>query len=408
MSIGYERSEILKEIANTVGTPTYVYDSSVIKRQIAILRNAFGGDAVFHYAMKANSSPAILRVVHAAGFGVDAVSPAEFLLAKAVGFREDQVFYSANNMSDAETELAAKSNAHLNVGELTRLEKIGQLFPGREVFLRMNLGAGAGHHEHVITAGRKSKFGISERDLQSAIDLSSRYDLRIVGLHQHIGSGNLKVAVVVESFRGLLQAAADNLSSLPHLRHINFGGGFGIPYRPNEQPLDMIAIGHELTRLLDEFDLGNMVLHFEPGRFVVAESGSLLVAVTSLKDVAGATFAGTDSGMNHLVRPAMYDAYHGVHNLSNPTGTVHTYHVVGNICESADYLARDRRVQEISEGDILAITDTGAYGMSMHSTYNLRVPPAEVWIDDDGSWTIIRKKKSPQEFVAEYLRQQEG
>ncbi|ARA92800.1 diaminopimelate decarboxylase [Rhodothermaceae bacterium RA] len=391
--------DVLRAVADTFGTPTYVYHAPTIRDRIGRLRRHLTGVPVrLLYAMKANSHPAILQIMREEGLGFDAVSPGELLLALRLGVEPDRILFSANNMTDEEMHLAHEHGVLLNIGELSRLEKFGRAYPGSAVCVRLNPQVGAGHHEHVVTAGARSKFGIPVEQTDRIRALADAHGLRIVGLHHHIGSGILHTAHFWEAARVLLEAARP----FEGLRFINLGGGLGIPYRPDEAPLDLDnfrdALMAPLRSFHAEYGAPALTFWFEPGRYLVGEAGVLLVRVNTLKSANGRTFAGTDSGMGHLVRPAMYGAYHALYNLSNPDGALQPYDVTGNICESGDLFARDRPVQTIREGDILAILDAGAYGMSMASEYNLRPLPAEVLVTEDGP-RLIRARRTPEELA---------
>ena len=395
---------LLRDAAVQFGTPTYVYELAVIDRQIERLQGLFSGLPVdLLYAMKANSIPAIMQRLIDAGIGIDAVSPTELLLALHLGADPSQILYSANNMEDTEMHLAHEHGVLLNIGELSRLARYGAAYPGARVSIRLNPQIGAGHHEHVITAGAKSKFGIPVQDWDAVARVIDTYQLRLVGLHQHIGSGVQEASTMWDAMQVLLEVARPHTA----LEFINFGGGFGIPYHAGASGLDLVGLRDQLHDALLQYqrDHPSEVLRFrfEPGRYFVAEAGSLLVEVNSVKQANGRTWVGTNSGFNHLIRPSMYGAHHEVYNLSNPSGNTESYYVVGNVCESGDIFARDRAVQEIREGDILAILDAGAYGSSMASLYNLRSLPAEVMAGSDGTFTLLRPRQSPTEILDAWL-----
>lgn len=395
--------DALLRIAEAFGTPTYVYDETIIRRQCRTLRQHLEGLPLsLLYAMKANSSPAVLRVIADEGLGIDAVSPAELLLALRCGFPADRILFSANNMTDDEMHMAHGQGVLLNIGELSRLDRFGEAYPGAEVCVRLNPQVGAGHHVYVVTAGERSKFGIPIEQLDDVQAIAARRGLRIVGLHQHIGSGILDSRSFWEAISVLLDAAR----AFSHLRFLNFGGGLGIPYKPDDAPLDFENFRSHIVTPLQDFQArhpADLTFWFEPGRYLVAEAGVLLVQVNTIKKTTTRTFAGTDSGMGHLVRPAIYGAYHGLYNLSNPEGPVEPYDVTGNICESGDLFARERPVQAIREGDVLAVLDAGAYGMAMASEYNLRPRPAEVMLAADGTHRLVRRRPSDDEMVARML-----
>lgn len=404
MPVPVPHADALRAIADTYGTPTYVYREAAIRDRCRVLRQHLDPLPLrLLYAMKANTAPAILRILKEEGFGLDAVSPAEMLLARRLGFTPQHILYSANNMTDADMHDAVEQGVVLNIGELSRLERFGQAFPGKSVCIRLNPQVGAGHHAHVITGGERAKFGIPVEQTDAVLSLAKRYDLKIIGLHQHIGSGILDTNVLWQAIQVLLDAS----EAFPNVQFLNFGGGLGIPYRPTETPLDFTNFEVSIVEPLLAYhnEAPHVEFWFEPGRFLVAESGTLLTRVNTVKANPTRTFAGTDSGMGHLVRPAMYNAYHPITNISNLSGPQKRYDVVGNICESADFFARDRMLAEIREGDLLAIHHTGAYGMAMAFEYNLRPLPAEVMICTDGTIAPLRKRLTPRELVDRVLHQ---
>ncbi len=259
-------ADLLLDIADAVGTPTYVYDAATVARQVARLRALVGGLPVdLLYAMKANSSPAILGLLRAAGLGVDAVSPGELALALRLGFDPSEILYSANMMTDDEMEGAHAAGVLLNVGEITRLDRFGAAHPGADVCVRVNPGAGAGHHAHVVTAGERTKFGVALDRTGNVLAVAARHGLRIVGLHHHIGSGILDPALFAPALDALLATAAH----FPDLAFVNIGGGLGVPYRPGEADLDADAfrdiVGARLAAFADARP--GVRIRIEPGGF---------------------------------------------------------------------------------------------------------------------------------------------
>lgn len=397
--------DVLIGIAETFGTPTYVYFESIIQDRIQRLKRHLDGLPLqLLYAMKANSALPIMRRMKQEGLGIDAVSPAELLLALELGFPVDKILFSANNMTDDEMRFARSRGVILNVGELSRLQKFGETYPGSSVCIRLNPQIGAGHHEHVITAGATSKFGIPVEQIDEVHRIVRKYGLHIQGIHQHIGSGILDTDTLWRAISVILEISFQ----FNNLQFINVGGGLGVPYKPDENGLDMehfeSVIVSPLKLFLKKHPSNELSIWFEPGRYFTAECGVLLATVNTLKETEHRVFAGVDSGMNHLVRPAMYGAYHAVFNLSNANGVQKSYDLVGNICESSDFFARDRLIAELSEGDIVAVMDTGAYGISMATMYNMRALPAEIFVSaNELELSVIRKRKSPEEIVADAL-----
>lgn len=271
--------------------------------------------------------------------------------------------------------------------------------------LRFNPEVTAGEFHQIQTGGRATKFGILLEEIEKAKELTDRYDLTVLGIHKHTGSGIADTALFLESMENLLSAARSDF--FPSLEFIDFGGGFKVPYEEEEIPVDYQAFGRAVDELFDRFcrRYGREVaLVLEPGKFLTAEAGLLAVRVNTLKNNRDLLIAGTDSGFPQLIRPTYYGAYHAVVNLSHPDGPPRSYDICGNICESGDRFAQDRMVPEIREGDCLALLNAGAYCYSMGSVYNLRALPSEVLIDG-GEVRLIRKGLKPEELVDRILEE---
>jgi diaminopimelate decarboxylase len=383
------------------GTPTVAYQEDVIHRRCSDFRAAIDEiPSRLLYALKANPNPTLLHVIGKLVDGFDAVSPGEIELLIRLGVEPRSILFSSNYMTDAEMVFAVERGVLLNIGELSRLDRFGHANPGSEVCVRLNLWLGAGHHHYVVTGGKDSKFGVPGDQLDRVVDIAARHRLRIVGLHQHIGSGFSDPTDFADSVRLLVEAS----KLFPEVKFLNVGGGIGIPYRVGESAFDLHAVAGQLLDIAGSFRK-DVEFWFEPGRFLTAESGTLLVTVTAVKRSGDRVFAGTDSGFNHLIRPVLYGAHHEIFNLSNPTGPLQRYDIAGNICESGDVFARDREVQEIREGDVLAILDVGAYGTSMASEYNMRPLPEEVLVRPDGTTVSIRNRLTSQQLVDRFIRE---
>ncbi len=395
--------DALRAVAARTGTPTYAYVESIVRRQCDRLRTLVDGIPTrLLYAMKANASPALLRIIHDEGLGLDVVSPGEMELALRMGFAPDELLFSSTGMSAAEMEHAVQRGVLPNIGTLSRLDAFGQQQPGAAVCVRLNPMIGTGHHEHVVTAGSASKFGIPVDQMDAVMRRIDRHQLNLVGLHQHVGSGVHNLSAYRKALDVLLRVAGD----IDGLSFINVGGGLNTPQRPDDGDLEVEAFRAQIIQPLQRFVASyptDLTIRFEPGRFLVAEAGVLLTQVHAVKQVGDRTIAITDTGMNHLIRPPLYDAYHAVYNLSNPDGALQPCDVVGNICESGDVIAKERPVQSITEGDLLAVLDTGAYGIAMASTYNLRPLPAEVVLHPDGTADCVRPRQSPEAMAASVL-----
>ncbi|MFH0939383.1 MAG: diaminopimelate decarboxylase [Planctomycetota bacterium] len=407
------RDSLLKAV-ETYGTPLYIYDQTTILERCQSLTQAVAyPKKKFLYAMKANANPVIVRTILGAGFGLECVSMAEVLFARKIGAQT--ILYTNNNVSDEEFNAVVKlaissTNLWINCDSLQRL---GDLPEGCACFVRINGPVGGGHHDHVITCGPESKFGIPWEQTSEILKIAQRCRLKIVGIHQHIGSGILEVKKFAEAMDVLLNVARK--CNLPDLEYVNFGGGIGVPYRSTEKPINLKNLGAMLTEKFSAFchEFGReLTLMIEPGRFPVAESGYFVARVNTIKETPyKKTFVGVDSGFNHLARPVMYGSYHHISNLSNPNGKVKSYYIAGYICESGDIFTRadgddnhaaPRKLPEARRGDLLALHTVGAYGYSMASEYNLRPRPAEVLLDGE-KLALIRRAKTPEELANEAL-----
>ncbi len=385
------------------GSPLYVYDLALVRARAAAIRRAVTWPRFQPlFAIKANPCPAVARVIVDEGFGIDAVSPGEVALALRLGVRPELVLYTENNMTDDEMREAMAQGVLVNCGSVDRLERLARA-GAREASVRFNSEFGAGAHEKICTAGPLTKFGVHQSQVDEVLRIERETGIRVTGCHMHIGSGFLDAEAFNRSCAVIFAIAA----RLPHLRFVDVGGGIGIPYREGQPHFDLAAMGSRLSAAFAAFCTAygrELELRLEPGRFLVAESGTLYTTVTSVKTTpgpAGRTFVGTDTGFNHLVRVAMYDAYHRISNLTDPAAPRMAVDVVGNICESGDVFARARELPLPRVGDLLALHDAGAYGMAMASTYNTRPLPAEVVIDD-GKARLARRRQTVDELLAAY------
>ncbi len=392
--------EVFEKIARKFGTPVYVYAEKYIRCQLDSLDQGITYyPKRILYAMKANSNFHILRILKEEGVGIDAVSPGEIALALDVGFPPKDILFTGNNITDEEMDFAAKKGALLNIDSLSRLEKFGEKYPGCKVCVRINPDVGAGHHDHCITGGPKSKFGIWYSEVKEIRIIAENYGLEIVGIHEHIGSQILEIDKFLMAMEVLLRVAP----SFPDLKFIDFGGGFGVPYNSEEQPLDIKKLGRGMSKCFKDFcrKYGRkLTLVVEPGRYLVAEAGYLLTRVNTVKrNPDGRVFVGVDSGFNHLIRPAMYGSFHPITNISNPDGKKEKADIVGDLCESGDKFAEDREINQAREGDLILIRVAGAYGYSMSSIYNLRPRPSEVLVKPDGALQLIRRRETIKKIM---------
>lgn len=370
------------------GSSLYVYDAAIIKRQYAALvDNITYPNLKIHYACKTNANLEIIKFLKKLGASIETVSIGEVELALQAGFDPADILYTSGNISYDEQKKVMEKEVIINLDSLTQIKRFGEIRPGGKISFRINQGIGAGFHKHTITGGSESKFGIDISQIEEVFELVKQYNLKIIGIHQHIGSNILDQDIFMQAIEKLLETAKD----FPDLEFIDLGGGFGIPYQPGEKSLDMQSLGKKITKALNEFMKiygRELLVRFEPGRFLIAEAGVLLANVTEIKRSPYKTFVGINSGFNQLIRPAMYGAYHEIINASQVFGEKEVVSIVGNICESADFFAKDREITKFAEGDVAAILDSGAYGYAMSSLFNERSQPAEVLIENDTARVI--------------------
>ena len=395
---------MLLELAGQYGTPLFVYDGDLAVERFRDLGKFITWPRLgIHYALKANYNPALLELFRDAGAGIDAVSPAEVLYALKLGFARDKIIYTANNMTDAEFESVFSTGVLMNIGSLSRLRKFAAAHPGSRLCLRFNPDVCDGDNAMTMTGGDLTKFGILLDDVDEVVKIIRENDMHVVGLHEHTGSGIQHAESVFRSMNNLMGVAT--AENFPELEFLDFGGGFKVPYKPDEKRIDYVAMGGEITRIFAEFcdRYGRKLeMRFEPGKYLVAECGWLLTQVNTLKRNRSRLIAGCDSGFPQLIRPVLYGAYHRIENLSNPDGAKQVYDVCGNICETGDRFAEQRELPEIREYDILAIANAGAYCYSMGGVYNMRPMPGEVVIHD-GKVIFARPRKTDAQLVDEII-----
>ena len=375
-----ERREDLLALARDE-SPLYVYDAETLDAAARAVLGIGAVDRVF-YSVKANHHPGVLARFRDLGLGFECVSAPELEHVRRLSPDLDgsRLLFTPNFAPREEYRRAFELGAAVTVDSLHALREWPEVFAGREVLLRLDPGRGKGHHAHVRTAGAQSKFGISPEDLAEVPALAARCGARVVGLHAHAGSG-IRAAGTWQETARFLGAAA---SLFPDLRVLDLGGGLGVPERPGQAPLDLAALDESLAR----WKAGHpgIELWMEPGRYLVATAGVLLARVVQVKRKGEVVYIGAETGMNSLIRPALYGAYHPIVNLSRldepPTWIAH---VVGPICETGDVLGRSRRIAPAAEGDILLIANAGAYGRVMSSSYNMREPAGERVLERRGA-----------------------
>ena len=388
----------LIEVCQRYGSPLYVYDAEKIIAQIQKLKNAFDYPQVrFKYAAKALTNQAILKLVRQQGIGLDVVSIQEAHLGLLAGFDPEQIMYTPSGVAFEEVDEGVELGVQINVDNLPLLTYFGEKY-GSEVpcCLRFNPNIMAGGNSKISVGHEYSKFGIPLAQLDATRAIVEKYQLLINGLHIHTGSDIVDVDVFLQGAERLFGAA----QHFDQLQFIDFGSGFKVKYQEDDKSTDVAELGQRLSAAFTAFcrEYGRpLTMWFEPGKFIVSESGQLLARVNVVKENPNVTFVGIDTGLNHLIRPMMYDAYHEIENLSNPEGAKQPYTVVGYICET-DTFASHRMLPEVRPGDILAIKNAGAYGFSMASNYNGRLRPAEVLIHR-GKPQLIRQRESLDDLL---------
>lgn len=397
-----------EQLLRDFGSPLFVYNEKIFRdrcREMATLVPYENFKVT--YSIKANSNLTLLKIAREEGLHADAMSPGEIYVLEKAGFTSEEIFYISNNVSDEELMFAAKRDIPTSVDSLSQLRRYGKLNPGGKVCVRFNPGVGAGHHEKVVTAGKKTKFGINQDKVEFVREILKEYDLKLIGINQHIGSLFMDGEKYLESIKSILSTA----ELFKDLEFVDFGGGFGIPYEKQggQKRLELKNFGRHFADILNEWtdNYGKKIMfRVEPGRYVSAESCILLGNVFVRKNNYEKVFIGTDLGFNALIRPAMYDSHHDIEVYRNgklvKDGKTEISSVVGNICESGDIMAKDRVLPVIEEDDVLGVMDAGAYGYSMSSNYNNRLRPAEVLIKTDGTVGIIRRRDTLEDLIRNF------
>ncbi len=388
----------LEEIATQFGAPVYVYDGEKIVSQYERLVNAFKPlNIKVKYACKALNNSAILKLLKKHGCGLDTVSINEVLLGLRAGYAPDDIIFTPNCVSIGEIQEAVKLGVHINIDNISILEQFGSIY-GNSVpcCIRVNPHILAGGNAKISTGHIDSKFGISVHQMRHVARVVKSSNIHVNGLHMHTGSDILDAGVFLQGAEILFDIAKE----FPDLSFVDFGSGFKVAYKEGDITTDIEELGSAISQRFQEFckEYGrNLELWFEPGKFLVSESGYFLAKVNVLKQTTATVFVGVDSGLNHLIRPMLYDSYHHIINISNPEGKQRIYTVVGYICET-DTFGWDRKINEVHEDDILCFKNAGAYGITMSSNYNARFRPAEVIIWN-GKAQLIRARETFEDLI---------
>ena len=389
---------ILRSIAEKQENPVYVYDAEKIQQQYNRLQNAFKGveKLQVNYACKALSNISILAFMKEMGAGLDTVSIQEVKLGIEAGFAPSDIIYTPNGVSLKEIEKAATMGVQINIDSLSILEQFGTKHPSVPVCIRINPHVMAGGNSNISVGHIDSKFGISIHQIPHVLRIVENTNMHINGVHMHTGSDILDIEVFLYASEILFQTAL----KFKNLEFLDFGSGFKVPYKEGDVETNIEELGDKLTERFHQFceTYGSKIkLVFEPGKFLVSQAGYFLVKVNAIKQTTSNVFAQVDSGFNHLIRPMLYGSHHEIINISNPRGKERFYNVVGYICET-DTFGSNRKIAEISEGDILAFKNAGAYCFSMTSNYNSRFRPAEIfWYNNNAH--IIRKRETLVDLI---------
>jgi diaminopimelate decarboxylase len=390
------------ELAETFDTPLYVVSESRIRENYTRLREALAQNyekVRIYYAAKANSNLSVLKILETEGACLDAVSPGEVSMALATGFPAERILFTGTSVRNDELKFLADSNVTVNVDSLSQLDRLLKITVPPVLSVRVNPEIGAGHHDHCITAGKNTKFGLWENNALKAYATAKNAGVERFGIHMHVGSGVLNVEPFLLALDKLLSVAKKAHDEVGvNFEFVDMGGGLGVSYKPEEKELDLALFSEKVLSLFKskvaEYSLGEPFFCVEPGRYLVCDASILLTRVNTVKVSPFKKFVGVDAGFNTLVRPTMYGSYHHV-LVANKLGAPEeeTYDVVGPVCESGDVLARDRRLPKIQEGDLLAVLNAGAYGYSMSSQYNARPRAAEVLVKN-GNFALIRERET--------------
>ncbi|WP_295840454.1 diaminopimelate decarboxylase [uncultured Apibacter sp.] len=393
------RIQQLENLAKEFGAPLYVYDSEIIKTQYNKLLKAFKSvkKVKLNYACKANTNLSILKYLKNLGSGLDTVSIQEVQLGLRAGFEPKEIIFTPNGVSFNEIKKAVELGVRINIDNLSILESFGHELKNYPVCIRINPHILAGGNAKISTGHIDSKFGISIHQLPHVLRIVNNTGIKVEGVHMHTGSDILDVEVFLKGAEILFTVAKE----FHDLDYLDFGSGFKVPYKEGDHETDINYLGKKLGERFNEFQKSyphELTLMFEPGKFLVSQSGFFIVSVNVIKQTTSTVFAEVDSGFNHLIRPMFYNAYHNIVNISNPEGRNRFYTVVGYICET-DTFGTNRNINEIREGDLLCFENAGAYCFSMSSNYNSRLKPAEVLLLN-GKAHIIRRRENLDDLLA--------
>ena len=386
------------DLADRFGTPCYVTDEQRLRENYRNVYKAFSRymETEIHYACKANTNLAILRVLQQEGAGIDAVSIGEVKACLKAGFSPDKIMYTGVFVSTEELKQVAETEVMINLDSVSEMERLAQIKPGAPVSFRITPGIGSGHGAKVITGNKGAKFGIPKDKVVETYLRAQDLGLNPIGIHAHIGSGGQSVEPFVEEAEVLSELINQIGEAGIDLEFVDIGGGIGVPYKPNEDEMDLGQMASEVTDVFEQNTNVRKII-LEPGRYLVCDATILLTRCTDVKDAGTKKYIGVDAGFNTLIRPAMYDSFHYIQNGSKfGKACTAKFDSAGPICETGDYLGHDRVLPEPDEGDVMVVYNAGAYGFSMSSNYNSRPLCAEVLVNN-GEAELIREKEQVEE-----------
>ena len=398
--------DLLKKIAKKFGTPLYVYSEDRLKENINRLSTAIGNSFKNHqiyYAVKANSNIHIISALRAVfnSLGCDCSSPGELYAAKKSGVDLSNCVYTGNYESIEDLKTAYKSGCEINLDDINALNRLETIGVPEYISFRLNPGKGHGQFKGIMTGGKDSKFGIPKEKITNAYSIAKKIGIKRFGLQCHAGSATLDIETFSEITKLVLDSAKEIEKCInQRLEKISIGSGFGIPYKDNETPLDLDLLFHKIQNIFYDYYGQNSsdwpALCIEPGRILVADTGFILTKVTGIKS-SYKNFIGLDAGMETLMRPALYGAFHRVQKIGKESNSTSVYDITGRICENTDRISENYTLPKIDEGDLCAIMDTGAYGYSMSHNFNTRPRPAEILINNENI-KLIRKRESIEDL----------
>ncbi len=395
------------DLVKKYDSPLYIYETAVIKRQFNRMKSAFKSSKVkINYACKALSNINILKILKTLGAGLDAVSIQEVMLGLQAGFNPKDITFTPNCVSLEEIEMGVERGVRINIDNISILEQFGHKYGNKvPVCIRINPHILGGGNNKISTGHIDSKFGISIHQLPHVLRVIEANNMHVEGIHMHTGSDILDVDVFLRGAEILFNSAMN----FKDLEYVDFGSGFKVPYKPDDYETDIESLGESLSQKFNEFCKSygkKLTLVFEPGKYLVSEAGYFAAKVNVIKQTTATVFAGLDTGLNHLIRPMFYDAYHHIINVSKPEGKTRIYTVVGYICET-DTFGWNRKLTEVSEGDILMFRNAGAYCFAMSSNYNSRYRPAEIMVHE-GKDYLIRKREDFDDLLRNQVIVPEG